>query len=118
MSDEYQIEIPPSFYDLHTDARHRLTVPMALVRERYEVCEDLANHMVEHCLGVHRDIGVAEDEVLVRCWRGLMTPESGLSADEAGWVVTRLAELLGWAAIGLGPLVGDVGGSGDGPAML
>lgn len=102
MTDEYQIEIPPSFYDLHTDARHRLTVPMALVRERYEVCEDLANHMVEHCQGVQRDIGVAEDEVLVRCHRGLMVPEAGLSPDEAGWVVTRLAELLGWAPIVLG----------------
>lgn len=103
MSDEYQIEIPPSFYDLHVDARRRLTVPMALVRERYEVCEDLANHLVEHCLGVHREIGVAEDEVLVRCHRGLMVPEAGVSVAEAGWVVTRLAELLGWEAIDLGP---------------
>lgn len=102
MSDEYQIEIPPSFYDLHADARHRLTVPVAVLRARYEVCEDLANHMVEHCLGVHREIGVAEDEVLVRCHRGLMAPEAGVSPDEAGWVVTRLAELLNWAPIELG----------------
>ena len=108
MTDEYQIEIPPSFYDLHTDARHRLTVPMALVRERYEVCEDLASHMVEHCQGVQRDIGVAEDEVLVRCHRGLVSPESGVSPAEAGWVVTRLAELLGWEAIELtAPPSGD-----------
>lgn len=108
MTDEYQIEIPPSFYDLHTDARHRLTVPMALVRERYEVCEDLASHMVEHCQGVHRDIGVAEDEVLARCHRGLASPESGVSPDESGWVVTRLAELLGWAPIALAvPPSGD-----------
>ncbi len=111
MSDEYQIEIPPSFYDLHTDVRHRLTVPMALVRERYEVCEDLANHMVDHCQSVHRDIGVAEDEVLVRCHRGLASPESGVSPDEAGWVVTRLAELLGWA-----PIVLAEPPPGDGPA--
>jgi hypothetical protein len=101
MTDEYQIEIPPSFYDLHTDARHRLTVPMVLVRQRYEVCEDLASHMVEHCQSVHLDIGVAEDEVLVRCHRGLASSESGVSMAEAGWVVTRLAELLGWAPIEL-----------------
>ncbi|MDE2402619.1 MAG: hypothetical protein KGL90_13235 [Burkholderiales bacterium] len=99
MTDEYQIEIPPSFVALYTDARHRLTVPLATVRAQYEVCEDLANHLVDHCHGVHRDIGVAHNEVLVRIHRGLLSPDSGVSPDEAVWVVTRLAELLGWAPI-------------------
>ena len=46
MSDDYQIHIPPSFFALYTDARQRLAEPIATVRERYEVCEDLANHLV------------------------------------------------------------------------
>jgi hypothetical protein len=92
VSDEYQIEIPPSFIVLYTDARHRRTA-----RERYDVCEDLANHLVEYANGVYHGIGVAQDEVLRRCRAGLQSPEAGVSADEALWVVRRLAELLGWA---------------------
>jgi hypothetical protein len=96
MSDEYQITIPPSFMALFQDARHRLTVPVAELRDRYEVCEDLANHLTEHCRSIHVEIGVDEQEVLRRCHLGLCVPEAGVSAPEAGWVVIRLAELLGW----------------------
>ncbi|HRH16642.1 MAG TPA: hypothetical protein PKV17_08740 [Aquabacterium sp.] len=96
MHDEYQIHIPPSFSAVHSDARQRLTIPLSQLRERYEVCEDLASHLVEHSKGIHVDIGVDEQEVLLRIHRGLMTPESGLAPGEATWVVTRLAELLGW----------------------
>jgi hypothetical protein len=96
MSDEYQIEIPPSFYALYTDTRKRLTVPLRELRARYEVCEDLANHLVEHAKGAHHAAGLAEDEVLARTRAGLCAPESGVSADEATWIVRRLAELIGW----------------------
>ena len=96
MSDEYQIHIPPSFFELYTDARQRLTVAMSELRTRYEICEDLASHMVEHAGEVHRGIGVPEDDVLARCLAGLRTAESGVSAGEAVWIVRRLAELLGW----------------------
>jgi len=96
MSDEYQIEIPPSFYAIYSDERQRLGAPLSTVRAQYEVCEDLANHLSEHCLEVHRDIGVPTDDVLERCHLGLCEPASGVSVAEAGWVVTRLAELLGW----------------------
>lgn len=103
MSDEYQIHIPPSFTALYSDARHRLTVPVAQLRERYEVCEDLASHLTEHCRSIHVEIGVDEQEVLQRCHAGLCTPESGVEAFEAAWVVTRLAELLDWPFPELGP---------------
>ncbi len=96
MSDEYQITIPPSFTALFQDARQRFPVPVAELRDRYEVCEDLANHLTEHCRSIHVDIGVDEQEVLARCHQGLSTPEAGVSAPEAAWVVIRLAELLGW----------------------
>ncbi len=96
MSDEYQIEIPPSFTALYTDARQRLSIPLRELRERYEMCEDLAQHLTEHCRNIHVEIGVDEQEVLRRCHQGLLTPDAGVAAPEAGWVVTRLAELLAW----------------------
>ena len=96
MSDEYQIEIPPSFTALYSDARHRLPVPLRTLRDRYEVCEDLAQHLTGHCRGIHVEIGVDEQEVLARCRQGLLSPEAGVSPAEADWVVTRLAELLEW----------------------
>lgn len=66
------------------------------MRDRYEACEDLANHLVDHARTLLFQLGVTEDDVLERCLRGLDTPESGVSGPEARWVVHRLAELLGW----------------------
>ncbi|MCW7540084.1 hypothetical protein OOT46_19805 [Aquabacterium sp. A7-Y] len=98
MSDEYQIEIPPSFYALYSDARRRLTEPLAVVRARYEICEDLAHHLVEHGKTLLFSVHINEDEVLRRIYLGLQRPESGVSAPEAVWIIRRLAELLGWEA--------------------
>jgi hypothetical protein len=96
MSDDYQIHIPPSFYALYTDARQRLSEPLETVRARYEVCEDLASHLVQHAQLLHHVEVPSEDEILQRIHAGLSTAESGVSAAEARWVVRRLAELLGW----------------------
>jgi hypothetical protein len=97
MSDEYQIEIPPSFYALYTDARRRLTLPMAQLRERYEACEDLAQLLVDRAEAKHFELGsVAHEDVLLRFHAGLCAPGSMVSAAEAEWVTRRLAELLGW----------------------
>ena len=42
MSEENQIEVPPSFTALYADrSGQRLHTPMAEVRQRYEACEDL-----------------------------------------------------------------------------
>jgi hypothetical protein len=96
MSDDYQIHIPPSFFAVYTDARQRLREPLATVRARYEVCEDLANHLVQHAQLLHHVEVPSEEEILTRIHAGLNSPESGVSAAEAGWIVQRLAELLGW----------------------
>lgn len=96
MSDEYQIPIPPSFQALYVDARGRLIERLAVYRERYELCEDMAQMLVDHSQAQHHDVGVEEREILIRTRAGLATPESGFSAAEATWVATRLAELLGW----------------------
>jgi hypothetical protein len=97
MSDEYQIEIPPSFYALYVDPRRRLTAPLARVRERYEACEDLAQMLVEQAETKLFELGVAHEDVLLRFHAGLAMPASMVSTAEAEWVTRRLAELLGWA---------------------
>ena len=94
--DEYQIHIPPSFEAVHADARGRLTLRRDDFRQRYELSEDMAQMLVEHSQALHHDQGVAEDEILARTQAGLASDGSGFSPAEAAWVVTRLAELLGW----------------------
>lgn len=103
MSDDYQIEIPPSFLALHTDSRRRLTVSLRELRERYELCEDLAQQLVDHARTTHFAHGIAEDEVLTRMHRGLLSPAPQVDEAQARWVVTRLAELLGWEPLALDP---------------
>jgi hypothetical protein len=101
MSDEYQIEVPPSFIALYTDSRRRLTLPVRDLRQRYELCEDLAQQLVDHARTTHFAHGISEDEVLQRMHRGLTSPEPQVEAAEAAWVVRRLAELLEWEPITL-----------------
>ena len=41
MSDDYQIEIPPSFLSLHVDAgRQKPNATREVIAARYELCED------------------------------------------------------------------------------
>lgn len=96
MSDDYQILIPPSFEALHRDPRGRLALPLAEFRQRYELCEDLAQQAVDSAQAAHHDIGLDEGEVLRRCHDGLAQVDLGLNEWELGWVTLRLAELLGW----------------------
>lgn len=96
MSDEDQTLIPPSFEAVYRDARGRLSVPRDEFRTRYELCEDMAQMLVEPSQAVHHDQGVSEDVILERTQAGLASAESGFSDAEAAWVSTRLAELLGW----------------------
>lgn len=70
--------------------------PMDEVRARYELCEDLAGHLVGSAQALHHDDGLAEEDVLLRCLQALQQPASGLQPGEGAWVVQRLAELLRW----------------------
>jgi hypothetical protein len=96
MSDDYQILIPPSFEALHRDARGRLSLPLAEFRQRYELCEDLAQQTVERAQAAHHDIGIDQDAVLRRCHAGLEQADLGLAEAELAWIILRLAELLDW----------------------
>ena len=71
-------------------------LPRQELAARHEFCEDLAQAMVEHARAMLFGAGLSEDEVLLRCHRGLLAEGTGVSADEAMWVVRRLAELLDW----------------------
>ena len=95
-ADENQIQLPPSFEAVHRDARGRLTLPRDDFRARYELCEDMAQMLTETASMQLHGLGIAESDVLQRCRQGLLAEPAVVSADEAGWVVTRLAELLGW----------------------
>ena len=96
MDDDNQIHVPPSFMAVYTDARGRLTEKADAVRTRYELCEDLAGHLVEHAQTLYHVQAPSETEILQRIHAGLCTTESGVSVPEATWIVTRLAELLVW----------------------
>lgn len=96
MDDDNQILMPPSFMAVYSDARQRLTEKAAVVRARYELCEDLAGHLVEHAQTLYHVQAPSEAEILRRIHASLCAAESGVSMPEAAWIVTRLAELLAW----------------------
>ena len=96
MSDEYQIEIPPSFYEVYLDSRRRLTASRDRIRSQYEICEDLAQHLVEYCNATLHGLGITEADVLVRVHAGLIATSEVVDTREATWVVRRAAELLQW----------------------
>ena len=96
MDDDNQILVPPSFMAVYTDARGRLTDKADAVRTRYELCEDLAGHLVEHAQTLYHVQAPSEAEILRRIHAGLSSGEAGLAQFEATWVVSRLAELLAW----------------------
>ena len=94
--DENQVLVPDSFIALYRDTRNRLTAPREHIAARYELCEDLANLLTDHCSTVHFRDGVDEATVLSRCHQGLLVPPTTVETPEAEWVVRRTAELLGW----------------------
>jgi hypothetical protein len=97
MDDFNQIEVPPSFLALFTSpGGHRLLQPMNTVRERYELCEDLAQMLTEQAETARFKSGASEGETLAKMELVLSDPASGLAPGEVTWVVTRLAEVLGW----------------------
>jgi hypothetical protein len=99
MDDFNQIEVPPSFVALFTSPSGiRLTEPMSTVRQRYELCEDLAQMLTEQASTALFKSGGSEREVLEKMRLALAADESPVQPAEATWVVRRLAELLGWDA--------------------
>ncbi|MEN9774722.1 MAG: hypothetical protein RL322_1792 [Pseudomonadota bacterium] len=99
MSEENQIQVPESFLNLFQAPGGRRLIRGRLgIIARYELCEDLAQALIEPSRSVFWSMNLAEDVVLERTLQGLLQAESGepLSTLEAWWVVRRLCELLDW----------------------
>ncbi len=95
--DDNQILIPDSFLALYAArSGSRLTEPMAHVRERYELCEDLAQALTEQARLTHFQLGITEQDVLEKMLQALLQEGSPVLPPQAQWVVRRLAELLDW----------------------
>ena len=106
MSDDNQTYVAPSFQALYRDARQRWTLPPREVAARHELCEDLAQHLVEQAQQLYHGGARSEEGVLLGMHAGLASPDAGVSAPEARWITLRLAELLGWRSPAL-PTTGD-----------
>ena len=97
MSDENQIEIPPSFLALFIEpGRQKPSASRDEVAARYELCEDMANMLIGTACNMFFSLGITERCVLVRCHDGLVGENPVVTKPEADWVIRRMAELLGW----------------------
>ena len=97
MSDENQIEIPPSFIALFVEpGRTRPSATRAEITQRYEFCEALATMLVERAQTLQWQLGITESDVLERLRAGLVGEDAPVPPHEGEWIVRRLAELLEW----------------------
>lgn len=97
MSDENQIQVPESFIRLFVDpGRIKPREPREFIAQRYDLCEDMAQMLIEPARETFWSLGIAESDVLERIQLGLSDGKTELTNDEAGWVVLRLQELLEW----------------------
>jgi len=97
MSEDSQLLIPPSFIALYVpEGRIKPTLSRDEIAQRYELCEDMAQMLTETASTMLVTLGITEHDVLARCRLGLLAEPAVVSADEAGWVVSRLAELMNW----------------------
>ena len=97
MSEGSQILVPQTFTALFIPAgKLRPTETSAFIEQRYELCEDFAQMLVDKAKARQWELGIAEADVLERMAQGLSASEV-FSAAESLWVLRRLAELLGWS---------------------
>ena len=108
MHGDSQLFIPDSFLAIYMDRRQRLQTALAQVAARYELCEDMAQMLVDQAQILYHQSAPSEAAILKSMYWGL----SGTTADnasspaddavlappEARWVVLRLSELLQWQA--------------------
>lgn len=92
------IPVPPSFVALHLKpGRSKPVTAWDDIAERHEFCDDLAQMLVDRASHTQWDLGLDEATVLESMHQALAcASEPVVSVPEAQWVVSRLAELLGW----------------------
>ena len=79
--------------------KHKPTLPWREVLTRYELCEDLAQMLIEPTTSQQFQQNLPPQAALTRCLQGLHESPEVVNPDEAQWVVTRLAELLNWPPV-------------------
>lgn len=94
--DDQSMAIPESFLALAAGRRPPRGAELAELRQRHELCEDLAQTLVAQAQALAHDDGLTPEDILAGMQAALGSPQAGLSEAEAGWAVQRLAELLGW----------------------
>ena len=105
MSDDNQTFIPRSFIDLFVPpGGYKPREPREVIAARYELCEDMAQLLTEQAKMKLFERGAAGSDVLGKVRQGLLVAGSVVTEDEAGWVVCRLAELLGWPVPSVRPV--------------
>ena len=107
MDDTSQIQPPESFAALFRSRSGILKTPIAQVVERYELCEDLACHLVEQAQTVYHAGNTSEAGVLLGFYQAISGDGAAVSQAEAGWIIQRLAELLQWQAPQLPAVSGE-----------
>jgi hypothetical protein len=106
--EDSQVFVPESFIALYRlPGRQKLGAPRSEIAQRHEFCDDLAQMLTEQAQTKLWELDVTEADVLERMRRGLSDEGSVLSNEEAVWVTTRLAELLGWPALPAEPSGAD-----------
>lgn len=98
MDDTSQIQPPDSFAQLFRSRAGVLKTPITEIVARYELCEDLACHLVEQAQTIYHAGNASEDGVLLGFYAAISGEDSAVNAKEAGWIIQRLAELLEWKA--------------------
>jgi hypothetical protein len=97
MYEENQNFVPESFMMLYVKSGHyKPSLPRSELTQRYELCEDMANLLMDTVSTQQFQLGIAEEDALEKCWQGLIAEPSMVNPEEAFWVVCRLAELLSW----------------------
>jgi hypothetical protein len=91
-----QIEIPESFMALYCRSGRPIAT-RTTIEDRYDLCEDLAVQTSEACQTIMAKEELPELQILERCRTSLLVDDV-VTAAEADWVVSRVAELLSWQA--------------------
>ena len=100
MSDSDQHFIPNSFTDLFKDPARpyaKASEPFAVVLERYDLCEDMAQMLYQPSLNMMGSLNITESDVIDRTLEGLLIIPEVVNPKEAKWIVQRLCELLQWS---------------------
>jgi hypothetical protein len=94
MNHDSQVHIPPSFIALFMEpGKHKPSASAADIAQRYELCEDMAQLLIDTTHAQMHRLGITASDVIATLRRGLHQGDT-FTPQEADWIVLRLDELL------------------------